>query len=161
VPRRGYRTQPRVSTLGIVHQERRALKGAPDRTSYKGSGVRWSNCSTSRLCALETVENSESSSGSVESRQSLQFLDLQTPKPFVGHERRYSGVPPGRGPHVLPDPAINRWATVICPSGTKNHPKKPLSSRHSGQTFSYDIQSGAAFRARRSWWTIPRVETLG
>ena len=27
MPRRGYRTQPRVSTLGIVHQERRALKG--------------------------------------------------------------------------------------------------------------------------------------
>jgi hypothetical protein len=27
VPRRGYRTQPRVSTLGIVHQERHALKG--------------------------------------------------------------------------------------------------------------------------------------
>jgi len=26
-------SQPRVSTLGIVHQERRALKGAPDRTS--------------------------------------------------------------------------------------------------------------------------------
>jgi hypothetical protein len=25
VPRRGYRTQPRVSTQGIVHQERRAL----------------------------------------------------------------------------------------------------------------------------------------
>jgi hypothetical protein len=35
VPRRGYRTQPRVSTLGIVHQERRALKGAPDRTSQR------------------------------------------------------------------------------------------------------------------------------
>jgi hypothetical protein len=27
VPRRGYRSQPRVSTLGIVHQERRTLKG--------------------------------------------------------------------------------------------------------------------------------------
>ena len=27
MPRRGYRTQPRVSTLGIVHQERRAMKG--------------------------------------------------------------------------------------------------------------------------------------
>ena len=27
MPRRGYRTQPRVSTLGIIHQERRALKG--------------------------------------------------------------------------------------------------------------------------------------
>ncbi len=27
VPRRGYRTQPKVSALGIVHQERRALKG--------------------------------------------------------------------------------------------------------------------------------------
>jgi hypothetical protein len=26
VPRTGYKTQPRVSTLGIVHQERRALK---------------------------------------------------------------------------------------------------------------------------------------
>ena len=26
-------SQPRVSTLGIVHQERRALKGAPDRRS--------------------------------------------------------------------------------------------------------------------------------
>jgi hypothetical protein len=46
---------------------------------------------------------------------------------------RYSGVAPGRGPHVLPNPAINRRATVICPSGTKNHPKKPLSSSHSGQ----------------------------
>ena len=33
VPRRGYSTRPRVSTLGIVHRERRALKGAPDRTS--------------------------------------------------------------------------------------------------------------------------------
>ncbi len=32
-PEGGYGTQPRVSTLGIVHQERRALKGAPDRTS--------------------------------------------------------------------------------------------------------------------------------
>jgi hypothetical protein len=30
----------------------------------------------------------------------------------------------GRGPHMLPDPAINRRATVICPSGTKNLPKK-------------------------------------
>ncbi len=34
VPRRGYRTQPRVSTLGIVHQKRHALKGQ-DRTSYR------------------------------------------------------------------------------------------------------------------------------
>jgi hypothetical protein len=39
----------------------------------------------------------------------------------LGHERRYSGVPPGCGPHVLPDPATNRRATVRCPSGTKNH----------------------------------------
>src|ERR1700730_8063055 len=33
LPRRGYRIQPRVSTLGIIHQERRALKATPDRTS--------------------------------------------------------------------------------------------------------------------------------
>jgi hypothetical protein len=47
--------------------------------------------------------------------------------PRLGHQGWYSGVPPGRGPHGLPDPAINRRATVICPSGTK----KALSSRHS------------------------------
>ena len=34
--RRGYGSQPRVSTRGIVPQERRALKGAPDRTSQQG-----------------------------------------------------------------------------------------------------------------------------
>jgi hypothetical protein len=31
---------------------------------------------------------------------------------------RYSGVPPGRRPHMVSDPAINRRATVVCPSGT-------------------------------------------
>jgi hypothetical protein len=62
----------------------------------------------------------------------LKRFNLAKADPRLGHERRYSGVPPGRGPHVLPDPAINRRATVIYPSGTKNHPKKPLSSCHSG-----------------------------
>src|SRR6201995_4274153 len=33
--------------------------------------------------------------------------------------RRYSGVPPGRNPILVPDPAINRRATVLCPSGTR------------------------------------------
>ena len=33
--RRGYRTQPRVSTLGIVHQERRALEGRQIERSNK------------------------------------------------------------------------------------------------------------------------------
>ena len=58
MPRWGYRTQPRVqprvSTLGIVHQEQRALKGAPDRTSKQGgSAVRLSHVSIahSDFCA--------------------------------------------------------------------------------------------------------------
>jgi hypothetical protein len=50
MPRRGYRTQPKVSTLGIVHQERPALKGAPDRTSQKGGNG--SDGSTSQLRTL-------------------------------------------------------------------------------------------------------------
>jgi hypothetical protein len=29
------------------------------------------------------------------------------------------GVPPGRRPHMVSDPAINRRATVVCPSGTR------------------------------------------
>jgi hypothetical protein len=60
----------------------------------------------------------------------LKRFNLAKANPRLGHEWRYSGVPPGRKPHGFPDPAINRRATVICPSGTKNHPKKPLSSRH-------------------------------
>jgi hypothetical protein len=40
--------------------------------------------------------------------------------PRLGHGRRYSGVPPGRGPRVVPDPAINRRTTVIRPSGTRS-----------------------------------------
>ena len=34
--------------------------------------------------------------------------------------RRYSGVPLGRRPDVVSDPAINRRATVICPCGTRS-----------------------------------------
>jgi hypothetical protein len=58
----------------------------------------------------------------------LKPFNLTKADPRLGHERRYSGVPPGRGPHVLPDPAINRRAAVICPSGTKNHPKPLITS---------------------------------
>jgi hypothetical protein len=43
----------------------------------------------------------------------LKRSNLAKADPRLGYERRYSGVPPGRGPHVLPDPAINRWATVM------------------------------------------------
>ena len=53
VPRRGYRTQPRVSTLGIVDQERRALKGRQiERPKKVGSVVGWSNGRTSQWRTL-------------------------------------------------------------------------------------------------------------
>jgi hypothetical protein len=68
----------------------------------------------------------------------LKRFNLAKTDPRHRFERRYSGVPPGHGPDVLPDPAINRRATVICPSGTKNHPKQPLSSRHSSLTWCAD-----------------------
>jgi hypothetical protein len=38
------------------------------------------------------------------------------------------GRPSGTRPRVVPIPAINRRATLTCPSGTKNHPKQVLYS---------------------------------
>ena len=52
VPRRGYRTQPRVSTLGIVHQERRAPKGRQIERPNKMEAVGWFNCRKSQLRTL-------------------------------------------------------------------------------------------------------------
>jgi len=59
----------------------------------------------------------------------FQALDLRG-QPFIylvaemlraGHElslhSRYSGVPPGGRPYVVPRPTINRRATVLCASG--------------------------------------------
>jgi hypothetical protein len=64
-------------------------------------------------------------------------------------------------PSCASGPGDNRRATFICPSGTKNHPKKPLPSAIQVRESKF-LHSGAkGGSGKRSWAIFDLVEDFG
>jgi hypothetical protein len=105
VPQRGYSTQPRVSTLGILHQERRALKGRQ----------------------IERPSKAESDFDGTSQLRTLTFARPQV--------RASSGTPisrPFRASRFLGDfPGLKPWAEFCSPCGAgRRSIHKELTKKH-------------------------------
>ena len=91
MPQRGFRTQPRVSTLGPVPRKERALKGRQNRACKKHTG---NNTHLERNLVYRLAYNGDVAAGQVRA-------GLAVKRPYLSHTGRASNTekqPTGRGP---------------------------------------------------------------